>query len=155
MTKTKTKTKTRFYALLGLNISRMIFFKGWAFFRYTHSLNIWVLHNFLGLVYIGFQFVAHLVIAEALQIKLEPQQQTVSVTGIIRWNVGWFLGEARRLAQHCLRSCCWRTGRHCLEQAMKIFKYLGRKIKTVFRGTFVRLFHSVLFFWTKSIKAWT
>ena len=27
-----------------------IFFKGWTFFRYTHSLNIWLLHNLLGLV---------------------------------------------------------------------------------------------------------
>ena len=27
-----------------------IFFKGWTFFRYTHSLNIWLSHNLLGLV---------------------------------------------------------------------------------------------------------
>ena len=30
--------------------SRVIFFKGWTFFRYTDSLNIWLSHNLLGLV---------------------------------------------------------------------------------------------------------
>ena len=31
--------------------SRVIFFKGWTFFRYTHSLNILLSHNLLGVVY--------------------------------------------------------------------------------------------------------
>ena len=30
--------------------SRVIFVKGWTFFRYTHSMNIWLSHNLLGLV---------------------------------------------------------------------------------------------------------
>ena len=77
---------------------------------------------------IRFQFVANLVIAEALQIKLEPQQQTVSVTflssseGITRTCI--YIGETWWLSKHYLPSCCRWTCQHCVEQA--------RKFKTIF-----------------------